>query len=449
MLPPQYHWRRRRFSYSKEVSVLANNKPPFYGWIVVVVACLCYGFGIAPGYYSWGFFAPHVMEDLDATRAGVGAVFGLFLLVLSLVGPLVGFAQSRWGVRVVMTVGSCAAAAGFALTSRATSLVAAFFTFSIIAGVGVGFSTTVPCQTLATHWFVRYRARATAVIMATGGLVGIFISTFDAWLLSFSTWRTGWLVIAAISAAVAGLAAAFVRTSPEEMGQRPDGEPSNGDPDEGCPAENCSERRLDSDWTVAKAARTPHFAVLIVCGLASVLPWGVAISHGPLHMRDLGYSEPFTAGLISTMALASIAGRICASLADLVSPRQFLAVALFVQGIGTYGFVLAQDPGAVYVSAAMLGLGFGAAYVAVAVVTAAFFGRQAFGTILGIRMSISGMFGAVAPWLAGLTYDRLGSYHLAFLALTLFGIVSAVLIAFCPRPRLPHDRPLLDEPPSS
>ena len=40
----------------------------FYGWILVAVAWIIYGFGIAPAYYSWGQFAPKVIEELGLTH---------------------------------------------------------------------------------------------------------------------------------------------------------------------------------------------------------------------------------------------------------------------------------------------------------------------------------------------------------------------------------------------
>ena len=415
----------------------------FYGWILVAVACVCYGFGLSPAYYSWGFFAKDVMADLGLSRAAVGGVFGLFVYLFSGVGPLVGMAQSRWGIRRVMTAGACTAAVGFALMSRADSLLDCIFAFSLLGGIGIGFSTIIPCQTLGAHWFVRYRARATAIIFATGGLVGKLIPKIDVWVLGFATWRTGWLVIAGISATVAILAAAFIRNSPEELGQRPDGDPPapEADPASDGTADNVSQPEGDREWTAGQAVRTFQFFVLIMCGLAYGLPWGVIISHGPLHLQDLGFTPAFAAALIGTMALVSVAGRFSASLADLISPQHVLALGLGLEAIGMAGFLIARSPVVAYTAAVLLGLGFGAAYIAIAIVTSSFFGRSAFGNLIGIRYLIGGTFSALAPGIAGLTYDRLGSYQLAFVALTVIGIVGAALAAVCPQPGPAPQRP--------
>ena len=196
----------------------------FYGWILVGVAWIIYGFGISPGYYSWAFFTPEIIADLGLTRADTGFVFGLFTFVYSGIGPFAGMAISRWGVRAVMTAGSLTAALGFYLLSSADSLLECYLYYGLIAGVGIGLSTILPCQTLAANWFVRYRARAVAIIFIAGGVVGRFVTRFDRWMLEDYSWRDGWIVISGVSLLLAGLAAVFIRDSPQEMGLHPDGE---------------------------------------------------------------------------------------------------------------------------------------------------------------------------------------------------------------------------------
>jgi hypothetical protein len=58
----------------------------FYGWAIVLVAGLCYGFGMSPMYYSWSIFAPRLVADLGIDRGDVGGVFGLFNVLYQFVG---------------------------------------------------------------------------------------------------------------------------------------------------------------------------------------------------------------------------------------------------------------------------------------------------------------------------------------------------------------------------
>ena len=84
----------------------------FYGWVILLVAGLCYGFGMPPVYYNWTIFAPRITAELGIDRAAVGGVFGLFNAMHQCMGLLVGLAIARFGLRRVMPAGFCVTAAG-------------------------------------------------------------------------------------------------------------------------------------------------------------------------------------------------------------------------------------------------------------------------------------------------------------------------------------------------
>ena len=99
-----------------------QRKGLFYGWYMVLVGHICYGFGVSPGYYSWGFYAPEVVKPLEEGGLGlskeqIGDVFGIFSLIMSGMALVAGPTISRLGLRVVISVGALVAAAGFFLLS--------------------------------------------------------------------------------------------------------------------------------------------------------------------------------------------------------------------------------------------------------------------------------------------------------------------------------------------
>ncbi|MCH7910442.1 MAG: hypothetical protein IIB38_12605, partial [Candidatus Hydrogenedentes bacterium] len=179
----------------------------FYGWILIPVAWVCYGFGISPAYYTWGAFASSLIEDLDFNRADIGGVFGLFTFLYSGVGPLVGFSMARWGIRATMTGGFITSALGLFLMSQADSLLDCYIAFALLGGSGIGFATIVPCQTLGQNWFLKHRALAIAIIFTSGGIVGKIVTRYDTYILEHYDWRTGWLVLAGVSGCLAIIAA--------------------------------------------------------------------------------------------------------------------------------------------------------------------------------------------------------------------------------------------------
>jgi MFS family permease len=405
----------------------------FYGWVIVLVAGLCYGFGMSPTYYSWSIFAPRIIEDLGIDRGDIGGVFGLFNVLYQGVGLLVGLAIARFGVRSVMAAGFCTTAAGLLLLGRADTALDCYVGFSILGGIGIGFSTIIPAQTLGQNWFLRRRALVIGVIFAFGGVVGRLVSSADRWVLAHYDWRVGWTAIAALSAMLAIMAAVAVRATPETLGQRRDGvEPDV--PPAGAREQLAS---VADRWTAAQAIRTPQFALMLVCGVAYSVPWNTVVPHLTLHLRDVGYPEAVAIGFVGNMALISIGGRLVGAVGDWVSPQYALSVALALEGIGAGGLLLAADPMIANVSIALIAVGFGAAYVSIPVVFSHFFGRRAFSVTTGIRMTITGVFSGLGPWLAGLAFDANGSYTIPFVGLMAVGLAGAAAAASMRHPGAP------------
>ena len=390
----------------------------FYGWVILLVAGLCYGFGMPPVYYSWSIFAPRITAELGIDRAAVGGVFGLFNTLHQCVGLLVGLAIARFGLRRVMPAGFCVTAAGLLLLAGADTARDCYVGFSVLGGIGVGFSTTVPAQTLGQNWFLRRRARVIGAIFTVGGLVGWLVSRSDTWVLERYDWRTGWVLIAGLSVILGLVAAALVREGPEAVGQRLDG--AAPAPEGGAGGSDAATDR----WTAWRAVRTPQFALMLVCGVAYAAPWNTAVAHLTLHLIDRGHTETMAIGFVGTMALVSIAGRIAGAVGDWIAPQRALAAALVLEGLGAGALVFAGSPIVAWVAITLLGIGFGMAFVCIPVVFSHFFGRRAFAVTSGVRTTCTGIFGGLGPWLAGVAFDATGSYAVPFIGLLALGLAG-------------------------
>ena len=115
-----------------------NRKRLYYGWPLVGVGFLVYGLGIAPAYYSWGFFGPELVRDVGLTRQQVGSIFGAFTLTFAVVSPLAAAAMGRFGLRAVVTAGALISAFGFWMVARAESATDLYWSFALVGGLGIG-----------------------------------------------------------------------------------------------------------------------------------------------------------------------------------------------------------------------------------------------------------------------------------------------------------------------
>ncbi len=406
---------------------------PFYGWFLVAITCVCYGLGLAPGYFSWGLFSKEIIADLGIDRGELGGVFGLFTFMYSSMGLAAGILQQYFRIRWVMTVGFLISSGGFLLLSRADSALDCYLAFGILAGGGIGLATIIPCQTLAQNWFFKWRAVTMALILAAGGVSQSLVPQMDKYILAHADWRVGWLVIAGLSAFCAVLASILIRDTPEQLGQFRDG--AAEDPIKAM--SGAAGASVVSEWGPWQAIRTRQFILVVFCGFAYAVPWGVIAAHGRLHLDSLGHTATVVAALMSALGIFSIGGRLSGAAGDFVRPKTVLAASLLIETLGVAGLLVARADLFAYGCIGLIGLGFGAAYVSIPVVFTDFFGRRAFGATSGLRMFLTGILNGLGPWIAGEIHDQTGSYTLAFYGLAVLGLTGFIAALVCTHPGAP------------
>ncbi len=442
---------------------------------MVAVGFVTYGLGIAPAYYGLGIFASSLIADLDLTRQQIGQMFGAFTFAYGLVSPVAAAVIRRWGIRATVTAGALCAASGFWLVSQAESAAELYVGYSLVGGIGIGFSTLLPAQAIPVFWFRRYRARATAIILTGAAIVGFLWSPAAGLVLESWDWRVGWQIVAGISLFVAVIAVLFIRNQPGDIGQRRDGlaPVEAGGPDAahsfaeagqmagapgdfGGPGRRAGARPVGSraeaadksapKGAVLRALRTPQFWIATFATAANTVPWRVVTAHGGLHLEDLGFTTLAASTILGFRVGASLFGRLSGSLGDFIAPTRVLALALLVNAVGLLVFVSATSAVVAYSCVVVIGAAYGAAYTSEVVVFGWFFGRAAFVGTTGVRLALIGVIGALGPALAGAAADRTGSYAGSLWTLAALAVLGAASIWFC----RPPDRSLLTgEPPSA
>lgn len=404
----------------------------YYGWKMLPATLVFYSLGMGPAYYSWGFVAPEMAAELDLSKTQVGSIFGAFSFIYHMVAPLCGFAVARYGVRWVVTCAALLGAVGFYGVSRADSVFELYLYFGVFGGVGVGFGAILPAQALITYWFRRYRARAMAIVFAGGGLLSVGINPLNALILELDGWRTNWVVIGAVSFAVALVAAAFIRNRPEDLGLHVDGM----EPDEEVTAARtetpgaAGAQRAEPRWTARAAIFSWPFLVITLCQAGYGAPWNIVNVHGRLHLETMDYTTAFIASIFSLKLALSTIGRFSSGLGDFIAPPKLLSITLVLEAIGILGFIFASTQLIAIASMAVLGIGFGASFVTIPLVISHAFGAEAFAVTQGTSRMINSVTGYAVPTLTGLAADISGTYAGALVVVAALSLVSAAALYF-------------------
>src|SRR5262249_26317529 len=140
----------------------------------------------------------------------------------------------------------------------------------------------------------------------------------------------------------------ITRSSPEEIGLKPDGEATTY-------AMNAPSKPLGSSG-VAEAILTRNFWLILLGSTLAIGAIGVVIQHFILFLKDQAYSAAMAPQLLTGLLVASLAGRILVGYAvDHVRKKNAMAVFYFLMGASVLLLGMAKQPAVVWIFALIFG----------------------------------------------------------------------------------------------
>jgi MFS family permease len=349
------------------------------------------------------------------------------MLALGLAAPVVGRMLDAGRARTMMAAGALVTGIGLLLLSQAATLWHAAVAFIGFVCLGSAFYGTVPSMTLVTNWFERRRGLALGFAVAGATFASYLAPSGAQALIDAFGWRmaVGLFGVATLVVAVP-LFAGFVVGRPEQVGQRPDGDPADaGGRAEGASAAGAvpGSDAIPGMLPTGVLARDGRLW-LLAFGFGAVMTspvvlMGLLVEFG----HDLGFDAYHTAQFFLVMIPFSLLGKlVVGGLAD-VAPLKPSIVMTVLVNMAIWG-IFSLEPGypAFLATGALYGLGIGGAMPLQGVATAACFGRANFGRANGLGAIVAVPLLAGASALSHLLEGATGSYRTSFL-------VQAALIA--------------------
>jgi MFS family permease len=405
----------------------------FYGWWIVGVSSLLGMFGngaISSGFPR--FFAP-IRQDLDISSAQMSLAFSMARAEGGMGGPLVGWLVDRFGARPMVFWGGLTSGVGLMLLSRADTYWEFVFLFAGVVSLGKTAALGQTLMAAVNQWFIRRRALALSTLMTAFAAGGAFVVLLLDLGISHLGWRDTVFFTGVFITGLTVPVSMVMRSRPEDIGLRPDGDVSPVRTDTGTGRQTLAE----GDFTVRQALRTPAFWLLLGGIIFRVTASNAIIIHIFPLLETRGLDANKATLFVSAMFFMAIPLRFLLGVAGgRFAPRKMLFWGMNLGAIGL--FALWGMPGVPGVVVFVLGLAVVEGITSVNwLMVGDYFGRRRFGSLMG-TMSVFHNIGLfVAPVFAGWVVDTTGSYELVLLTFAPMFVASACFFALARRPVLP------------
>jgi MFS family permease len=422
----------------------------FYGWKLLAVLWAVTVLNFAFPTFGMSVVNTYMAASMHFDRKELGLAYSVFTLMGGLPGPIVGWSINRFGIRFTMLAGILLVGSGALLMAAAVhTMFQVILVLALVVGSGAALSGVIAPQVGVARWFHAKRARAMSLFFTATGIGGFAAVPLLNRVISASggNWRSAWWCMAAMSLCAAILAALFIRESPAQLGQEPDGgevAPSAAGASKGESQRSRGVFKTTEDWTLRETLRSPVLWLLILTYLGFFMGFFIYLAHGIVNLEGLGHSPAAASQSVAVMMLCTLIGQFTvAALGDRIETRYLFTVSVAIFGVGIALATHATGTFALYPYAICMGGGFGAAYTCLATIQSNYFGPKVYPLVLGITTPLGTILGAAGPVIAGWFYDAYHSYSQIFYLVAAACFASAVLLLFAkpPVPRLARAAP--------
>lgn len=420
----------------------------YYGWVIVAVSfsTLFFTHGIRN---SFGVFYVAMLQEYGWGRGETAGAFSLAMVIHAFFSVATGALIDRFGPRTLFPLGATFLALGLAAASRIVDIWHLYLFFGVIIAISINTMAYVPHMSLIAKWFIRKRGLASGLVLAGMGMGVTVMAPVIQFMIDTAGWRFAFLILGGLVLCIlVPMTALFQRRSPEDVGQLPDGivpgsRGARSSPPEG-PRGNTPSRALSEQWTLRSSLRATAFWWMYLVNIASGFSINLLVVHQAAHVVDAGYSPALAAFHVGLIGLfRSAGGVLCGFISDRVGRETGYTIGGSAAIVGIVFLLLVRDttsPWMLYAFVILHGLGSGAIGPIGAAATADLFPGNSLGRIFGAFVIGWGLAGALGAYLGGYFYDRVGSYTIPFLLLSIsiwLGIIGIWMAA--PRRRNAQD----------
>ena len=373
--------------------------------------CSVIGLFINIGIWSVVVVLPEIEREFNSSRASSALPYTFTLAGFAIGNFIIGSIVDRIGIAKVTIYASLLISSNYLLCSLSDSLLIITSShFFLGLGTAVGFG---PLIADITHWFMKRRGIAVAIIASGNYLSGVVWSPLIGIMLSSFTWRDIYLSIAIVLPTVV-IPFAFLLLNKT--------------------TKNKSDTENDLYANNTKLIKISGGRLQFLLGMAGIgccIAMAMPQVHIVAYCVGLGFGATIGASMLSVMLASGIISRIMFGLcADRIGSLNTLILSSALQMISLIFFIPFDGMISLFVVSAIFGLSQGGIVPSYALVVRHFLPAREAGQRIGIvlMLTIFGM--AIGGWMSGFIFDQTGSYKMAFLNGILWNIFNLGILGW-------------------
>ena len=341
----------------------------------------------------------------------------------------------RYGPRWLMPAGLIVAGIGFLLLSGVDSVWQFYAAYVVSRAVSNTVLIGLVPRTAAVNFFRRRRNIVLALLSTFRPITGAINIQLFALIAISQTWREGFRYLGIFNLALIIPVILLMRRRPEDIGLLPDGVPASpaaaSQPGLGRP----SIPPAEVSWTVREAARTRTYWFIVATACVGTLASSsVGFSLVPYLVDDVKLSVAAAAGVLSFGTVLSIANVGWGVLSDRFTPRRCLMVTMVGAGALLAYLTMVDSLAEALVFALVWGIFSGAVGSMENMMLAQYYGRESYGSLLGLFSPFQTTALGLGPSLAAVMHSVSGTYTLLYTAMVGAYFASAVLLYLARQP---------------
>lgn len=405
--------------------------PFYYGWLILGMSSLATFGATGVSQVVMGGIQVYITDDTGWTPNTISYAATAGTWGSGLIAPFIGRLADRHGPRLLMPAGLIVAGVCFLLLSGVNSVWQFYTAYVVSRAVSNTVLIGLVPRTAAVNFFRRRRNIVLALLSTFRPITGAINIQLFAVIALAQTWREGFFYLGIFNLVLIVPVVLLMRRRPEDIGLAPDGAPVN--PGTASTSSSGLERLVvqpsETSWTVREAAKTRAYWLIVATACVGTLASSsVGFSLVPYLVEGAGLSVTAAAGVLSFGTVLSIANVGWGVLSDKFTPRRCLMVTMVGSGALLAYLTMVDSLAEALVFALVWGVFSGAVGSMENMMLAQYYGRDSYGSLLGLFSPFQTAALGLGPSLASVLRTISGSYGLLYIVMVAAYLASAALL---------------------